>query len=267
MKINKSIYAGIAVLTLLFGLVLTGCASAPPTAFETAESLEGTTWAQGIRSILVINDKTSGVFTDSDDKETAFTYTAVYDAQKRTFAGTINLNDGRVAEFGAKRYGIFGWMLSAKVLDSGTLQYRTSEQLEDIYRQKREIAEIAGKYGIEYVGLDFVTLTRNSDKLMLTYDHLGLHTTTGKVVEVAKSAWKLHSKDGVNITLMSINTMSGQYAGTEAVGSFNIRISGKNVTISNGTGAGAAFNGAYTADKDIDAQVTATHVQKQQAYA
>jgi hypothetical protein len=47
----------------------TGCASAPPTAFETAESLEGTAWVQG--SILAMNDKTSGVFTDREDKETA----------------------------------------------------------------------------------------------------------------------------------------------------------------------------------------------------
>jgi len=301
MKINKSIIARMAVLALLFGLML-GCASAPPTAFEIAGSLEGTAWSENIiRRILVINDKTSGVFTDSDDMETAFTYTAVYDAKKRTFSGTINLNDGRMAEFSAKKAGIFGWSLTMKKfvtiereyteqssvgirlgnkrseqLRDVSFQYRTPEGLEDVYGRKREIAEIAGKYGIEYLGLygfDNV-LTRNSDKLMITYDS-GFQKTTGRsksgininIGGAIPAVWKLHSKDGVSMTMLSLDSWSGRYVSTEGVGTFNIRINGKNVIISNGTGAGAEFNGTYTADREIDSQVTAKHVQKQQAYA
>jgi len=274
MKKSKRIFVGMAVLALLFGLVLVGCASAPPTAFETAESLEGTAWYQN--SILVIKDGTSGVLTDGDDKETAFTYTAVYDAQKRTFTGTINLEDGRVAEFSARRIAVLGWALSAKELERANFFYATPERLEEIYRQKRELAELIKKYGIEYNGLYGITLTRNSDKKMITYGYSGLHETTGKAMQSVPVAWKLHSKDGVAMTLI-LNDMNIKISfkpdstsqkddNTEGVGSFNIRISGKNVTISNGTGAGAAFNGSYTAERDIDAQVTATHVQKQQAY-
>jgi len=244
MRINKRIFAGMAVLALLFGLVLAGCASAPPTAFETAESLEGTAWAQG--SILVMNDKTSGVLTDRNDKETAFTYTAVYNAQNRTFTGTITLEDGRVAEFSAKQAPLIGWALSANVLERGSFQYRTPEQLEDLYRQKRTKAEIVERYGSEYLDLNNKVLKRNSDNYTITYDHYGLHQTTSGAMQVVRTAYKLHSKDGVTITLLNINTTSGQYAGVEGVGTLIIRINDKNVTISNGTGAGAAFNGAYT---------------------
>jgi len=269
MRINKRIFAGMAVFALLFGLVLAGCASAPPTAFETAGSLEGTAWYQ--TSILVINDRTSGVFTDRDDKETAFTYTAVYDAQKRTFTGTINLEDGRVAEFSARKIAILGWALSAKELERASFFYATPERLEEIYRRKRELAELIKKYGIEYNGFNNITLIRNSDNLNITYDHAGLHPIqkvkgTMGAMQIVTKAWNLHSKDGVLITMFDMDTMSGQYASTEVVGTFNIYINGKNVMISNGAGAGAAFNGAYTADSDIDAQVTATHVQKQQEY-
>jgi len=242
---NKKIFAGIAVLALLFGLVFAGCASAPPTAFETAESLEGTAWMQG--SILVMNDKTSGVLTDRDDKEIAFTYTAVYDAQNRTFTGTITLEDGRVAEFSAKNAGIFGWTLTANVLESSSFNYQTPEQLEGVYRQKRMKVEIVEKYGSEYLDLYWKVLKRNSDNIMITYKSpYGLYQTTGRAAEMVRTAYKLHSKDGVTITLLSFNTTGLQYAGVEGVGTFNISINGDNVTISNGTGAGAEFNGVYT---------------------
>jgi len=234
---------GIAVVALLFGLVLAGCASAPPTAFETAESLEGTAWVQG--SILVMNDKTSGVLTDRDDKETAFTYTAAYDAQKRTFTGTITLEDGRVAEFSAKN--VLGWRLTAKVLEDGGFLYHTPEQLEYVYKQKREKAEILENYGSEYLGLSGKVLKRGSDGLLITYDYMyGFHQTTGGGAEVVRTAYKLHSKDDITITLLSFNTSSHNYDGAEGVGTFNINVNGKNVTISDGTGAGAAFNGNYT---------------------
>jgi len=47
------------------------------------------------------------------------------------------------------------------------------------------------------------------------------------------------------MTLLPMNTSTHQYAGVEGVGTFDIRISGDTVTISNGAGAGAIFNGTW----------------------
>ena len=70
-------------------------------------------------------------------------------------------------------------------------------------------------------------------------------TNPGAVVQVVRTSFKLHSKDGVTMTLLSMNTSSHQYAGVDAAGTFDIRISGDTVTISNGVGAGATFNGTW----------------------
>ena len=55
---------GLVCLSVM--VMLPRCASPPPTAFETPQSLEGTAWVQG--SVLVMNDKTSSVLTDRDDR-------------------------------------------------------------------------------------------------------------------------------------------------------------------------------------------------------
>jgi hypothetical protein len=234
-----------AVIAIGMTVLQTGCASAPPTAFETAESLEGTAWVQG--SILAMKDKTSGVFTDREDKETAFTYTAVYDANARTFSGTINLEDGRKADYSAKKVTLFGWTLTAKVLEQGGFQYNTPEQLEEVYKQKRVKAEIVEKYGSEYLGLNNKELKREGEEFYLAYNsNYGLHQPTRAAMGVVRTGYKLHSTDGVSMTMLSINTTTWQYAGVAGVGTFNIRVSGNTVTISNGTGAGAAFNGTYS---------------------
>jgi len=254
-KMKKGLFVMGLVCLSVMATVQAGCASAPPTAFETAESLEGTAWARGsvLVYILVMNDKTSGVFTDEDDKETAFTYTSAFDAEKRTFAGTITLEDGRVAEFSAKKAGIFGWMLTAKVLNEVDFQYTTPEQLEEIYQQKRNKAEIVEKYGSEYLGLRDLTersskvLKREGAEFYIKYSTTyGLHQTNpNATIQAVRTGYRLHSTDGVTMTLLSVNTATWQYAGLEGVGTFNIRVSGDTVTISNGTGAGTAFNGTY----------------------
>jgi hypothetical protein len=248
-KMKKGLFVKGLVCLSVMAMLQAGCASAPPTAFETAESLEGTAWTQGslLVKILVINDKTSGVFTDSDDKETAFTYTAVYDAKKRSFTGTITLEDGRVAEFSAKNAGIFGWMLTAKVLNEVGFQYTTPDQLEKVYEQKRTKAEIVEKYGSEYLGLNGKVLKREGEDFYIKYDiSYGIHQEIQNVaIQTIRTGYRLHSKDGVSMTLLSVNTTTWQYNGVEGVGTFDIRISGDTVTISNGTGAGTAFNGTY----------------------
>ena len=248
-KMKKGLFVMGLVCLSVMAMVWAGCASAPPTAFETAESLEGTAWTQGslLVKILVINDKTSGVFTDEDDKETAFTYTSAFDAEKRTFAGTITLEDGRVAEFSAKNAGIFGWTLTAKVLNAAGFSYRTPEQMDVVYQQKRNKAEIVEKYGSEYLGLNGKVLKREGAEFYIKYSTAyGLHQTTpGATAQVVQTGYRLHSTDGVTMTLLSVNTKTFQYAGVEGVGTFNIRVNGDTVTISNGTGAGTAFNGTY----------------------
>jgi hypothetical protein len=253
-KTKKGLFVMGLVCLSVMAMVWAGCASAPPTAFETAESLEGTAWMQGMQySILVMNDETSGVFTDRDDKETAFTYTAAYDPQKRTFAGTITLEDGRVAEFSAKKAGISSWAITAKELEEGSFQYKTPEQLEQIYQQKRVKAEIVEKYGSEYLVLNDLTgwsnvLKREGAEFYIkysTYDY-GLHQTNpNAAVQVVRTGYRLHSTDGVTMTLLSVNTTTQQYAGVEGVGTFNIHVSGNTVTISDGTGEGTQFNGTY----------------------
>ena len=140
---KKGLFVMGLVCLSVMAMLQVGCASAPPTAFEIAESLEGTAWVQGGTKqagsiqghrggMLVMKDKTSGVLIDrdNDDKETAFTYTAVFDEQKRSFAGTITLEDGRVAEFSAEKFASVGWLLTARVLGSLSFQYRTPEELE-----------------------------------------------------------------------------------------------------------------------------------------
>ncbi|MDR0476004.1 MAG: hypothetical protein LBH43_20355 [Treponema sp.] len=251
MKIKKGIFAGMAALALLFGMtvLLTGCASAPPTAFETAESLEGTAWFLN-STLVVMNDKTSGVFTDSDFKETAFTYTAVYDAKTRSFAGTIKLEDDRVAEFSAKKAVLIGWTLTAKALqesERSVFEYITPEQLAAVYRQNKVTAEVVEKYGREYLGLRNKVWKRGSENFHITYDFTyGLYQTTpGAAIQIVRTAYKLHSEDGATMTLLSFDTTTHQYAGVEGAGTFNINVSGDTVTITNGTGAGTSFNGTY----------------------
>ena len=255
---NKLFLMGILVMVLAFGMTVVGCASAPPTAFELAESLEGTAWQQGTTSsggvetgghIMIMNDKTSGVLTDRDDKETAFTYTAEYDADTRSFAGTITLEDGRASPFSAKigGVGVFShWALTAGAINGGEFYYRTPEHLEEIYRQKRIVAEIVEKYGSEYK--DFIgnrTLTRNGDDMMVAYDFHGFRTKSDSFIEVVSTAYRLYSKDGITMTLLRFDVMRNQYESTNGVGTFNVSVSGDTVTISGGTGAGAEFNGTY----------------------
>ncbi len=261
---NKKNRLGILAIMLILGMMVVGCVSAPPPAFETAGSLEGTAWTQG--SILVMKDKTSGVLTDRDDKETAFTYTAVFDAENISFAGTITLEDGRVVEFSAKKAAVFGWALTAKELEESSFYYATPERLEAIYNQKKIKAEIVEKYGSEYLELEHTgKLKRESDGFMMEYGLGGLVETTEAaitIVLIPKPTYKLHSKDGVTMTLLKIdNPLSVEYSSTEGAGTFNLNISGgitttvsgepfhrrsgATVTISNGTGAGEQFNGVY----------------------
>jgi hypothetical protein len=74
-------------------LVLAGCASVPeaPEEFETTGSLAGTGWSgmqgEAIETLLNINDAESGVFISMEGEELPFTYTAVYDAEKKSFTG------------------------------------------------------------------------------------------------------------------------------------------------------------------------------------
>lgn len=247
MKKCKFQTAGILVIALVFGMMMmqTGCASAPPTAFELAESLEGTAWVQG--SILIMNDKTTGELTDRSGKKTAFTYSATFDAKARTFKGNIKLEEGKYkfVDFSAKKYPIVGWLLDAKPLEEGPFAYATPERLGEVYKQMKVKEEVIEKYGSEYLGLNNKLLKRDGDNIFITYDHYGLHQTTNSAMEIVRTAYKLHSKDGVTMTLLSMNTSSHQYAGTEGAGTFNISINGDTVTISGGTGAGTAFNGTY----------------------
>jgi len=246
-KMNS--WLGILVMALVFGMtVLAGCASAPPMAFETAESLERTGWTRGIDTLIIMDGKTTGFLVDSDNKTTNFTYTAVYDANKRSFAGTINLEDGIVAEFTVRKAALFGWILTAKSLDQQDFQYRTEEQLEDISRQRRVRAEIVERYGSEYLGLNNKIFKRDGENIYIEYDtfNFGLYQTTPNAfVQAVRTSFKLHSKDGVTMTLLNMDTYTCRYDGVDGVGTFNIRVSGDTVTISNGTGAGAAFNGIW----------------------
>jgi hypothetical protein len=254
-KMKRKLFVMGLVCLLVMAILQAGCASVPPTAFEIAQSLEGTAWVQGTGAtgiqLLIMNDKESGVFTDSDDKEIAFTYTAVYDSQKQTFSGTITLEDGRVVEFSAKNAGIFGWSLSAKVLNmSGYMSdfnYATPERLEETYQHKRNRAEIIKRYGSEYLDLESKVLKKEGVDFYITYSSAhGLHQTIpNAVIQNVRTGYKLHSKDGVTMTLLNWNTTTWQYTSVEGVGTFNIRVSGNTVTISNGTGTGTAFNGTY----------------------
>ena len=245
-KMNS--WIGILVMALVLGMtVLVGCASAPPMAFETAESLEKTGWARGIDTLIIMNGKTTGFLLDKDNKTTQFTYTAVYDTSNRSFAGTINLEDGRVVEFTVRKAGLLGWTLTAKSLDQNGFQYSTEERLEDIRRQRGVREEIVKRYGDEFLGLNNKTFKRGNENIFIEYNTIyGLHQTNpGSAMQFVRTGFKLHSKDGVTMTLLSMNTSTHQYAGVDGVGTFEIRISGDTVTISNGAGAGATFNGTW----------------------
>ena len=244
MKTIRKIW-GIIAIVVIITVGMGACASAPPTDFELAGSLEGTAWLQG--SLLVMNDKTSGVLTDREDKETAFTYTASFDAENPSFTGTITLEDGRVVNFTAKKKGgLFGgWKLTAKALEENDLIYITQKILEEEYRERAIKAEIVEKYGNEYLGLDWDIITRNGDNKMITYNtSSGLHEITRSVINFVTEGYRLHSKDGVTMTLFSVH--HGRYDSAEGVGTFKISVGNDFVTISNGMGAGVKFNGTYT---------------------
>jgi hypothetical protein len=110
---KKSLFYGFAGI-IVSAMVLTGCASTPTT-FEAAGSLAETTWqtfpVNGIYSALVINDTSSGVFTDGEGVETPFTYTAVYDAEKHSFTGTLTPAGGAEGDFSVTKG--MGWNITA----------------------------------------------------------------------------------------------------------------------------------------------------------
>ena len=247
--INKKIKLGMLVILLIFGMTMLqlGCASTQPMAFETNESLERTGWACGIDTLIIMNGETSGFLLDRDNNSTAFTYSAEYDVNKRSFVGTINLEDGRVAEFNIRRAALLGWTLNARSLDENVFQYRTDELLEDIRRQRSVRGEIENRYGMEFLGLNNIVLKRGQENIFIEYNAFyGLHQTNpGAITQIIRAGFKLHSKDGVTMSLLSINTSTFQYAGVDEVGTLDLRISGNTVTISNGIGAGAIFNGTW----------------------
>ena len=261
MKRNKLFLIGMLVMVLVVGMSVVGCASAPLTAFEVAENLEGTAWSyfnmvtRVDYRVMVMNDSASGVLTDYSQgsvvNETAFTYTAEYDAQKRSFAGTITLEDGRVVEFSTRRS--FGdWSLTARALENSSFNYRTHEQLERFYEANSITAEIVAKYGNEYRNFfGNSTLWRNGDNIGITFDSDYFSVTRysdsplAAVSVTPAVAYRVFSKDGTTMTLVRFNARLRSFPNTNAVGTFNVRASGNTVTISGGLGEGAAFNGTY----------------------
>lgn len=249
-----SSWLGIMVIALVFGMmVLAGCASAPPMAFETDESLENTGWSQtvgGRNSLIIMDGKTTGYLLDSDNNITQFTYTAVYNASQRSFAGNIIMEDGMESEFTVIRRSFYGWELSAKSLNQHhNFYYVTEERLEDIYNQRRIRTEIIERYGSEYLDLNNKVYKLDNEEIYIGYNTIhGLHHShaTGDLIRVgATRGFKLHSKDGITMTLLSINERTFNYNSVDGAGTFNISVNGDTITISNGTGAGTAFNGTW----------------------
>jgi hypothetical protein len=111
-------------------MVFLGCASAPK-AFEAAGSLAGTEWGLLLHDagdLVEFHDAVSGVYTGADGTAIPFTYTAPYDAEKRTFTGAITRADGAEWEFTVKS-ALGLWSLWH---ESANRQFLTPGQLQKL---------------------------------------------------------------------------------------------------------------------------------------
>jgi hypothetical protein len=269
---KKQFFTIAGVLAALLALmVLAGCASVP-WAFETAGSLAGTTWEtfpmNGKYSTLIINDAAAGVFTSADGKEMSFTYTAVYDAEKRAFTGTLTPTGGAEGAFSLEGGNGSVWKITAQGLglNKESINYRSSESLQRQAERKRLTAEREEQFGALYImqGTSIqgtsLNFRRDGDGMKVVFSEKGTFredrspdgsSNPGAILLAAQfsgPSYELRSKDSVTMTMLKRTNdpayVDAEYSQTPS-GTFKLSVSGNTVTISDGAGDGAKFNGAW----------------------
>jgi hypothetical protein len=256
---KKTVFGIAGALLMLLALVLAGCASAPA-AFETAGSLAGTGWRgsqnEAIGTLIVIHDEVSGTFTNAEGQEIPFTYTADYDAGKRSFNGTLTPAGGEEETFSITKGTLF-WNITAPGLGLGLnkldFQYLSPEALRANMETRRRRDERVQQFGAlftrseaggeQFQGEGDKSIRFERDGLFS--EAVGLSVTDILSVIV----WELHSKDGVTIVMLKKNRLQEAYSeiptGTFKV-SKSVSDSRNVITISDGTGDGIQFNGVWT---------------------
>jgi hypothetical protein len=284
MKKNRVIVLGLIAIGAVTGMGLAGCASAPAV-FEGSGSLAGTHWEHSSKMVtssgtkgggkLVFNDETSGVYTNADGQESPVTYTAVFNAEARTFTGTIKQEGGGEAPLTAKTGGFGGWSLKAEGLfDNLPFKYVSPEVLALRAAADEKAAAFNAQYGEPYSGifkqlnegvphaLMQKTLKRDDGKQIgIVGPEFGF-VDGGKVSSF--HPYIFHSKDGETVIIepKSIGNMGN--ASGEVAGTFKYRIDKKEtggtytetgspvysfiLTISDGTGLGEQLNGVWVDD-------------------